>query len=67
MNLTINGEDQQFTEGSLPLLDLIERLQLGGRPLVVELNGQALLGREHPGIRLKDGDRIEIVRVVAGG
>lgn len=67
MNLIVNGEDQQFIEGSLSLPELIERLQLGGQPLVVELNGQALLGREHQGIRLTDGDRIEIVRIVAGG
>lgn len=67
MNLIVNGEEQQFIEGTLSLSELIERLQLSGQPLVVELNGQALLGREHPGIRLKDGDWIEIVRIVAGG
>lgn len=67
MNLIVNGEEQQFVEGSLPLPELIDRQQLGGQPVVVELNGQALLGKELPGTQLKDGDRIEIVRIVAGG
>jgi thiamine biosynthesis protein ThiS len=67
MNLLVNGDAHQFIEGTLSLSELIERLRLSGQPLVVELNGQALLGREHQGIRLKDGDRIEIVRIVAGG
>ena len=67
MNITINGEQQQFPEQQLPLLELIERLKLNGQPVVVELNQQALLTREFPAIKIKDSDRIEIIRIVAGG
>ena len=67
MNIIVNGEDQQFTEDTFPLSKLIDRLQLNGQPVVVELNGQALLGREIPATQIKDTDRIEIVRIVAGG
>lgn len=67
MTLTVNGEKQQFTENTLPLSELIERLQLKGQSVVVELNGQALLGREISTTRIKDADRIEIIRIVAGG
>ena len=67
MNIIVNGEDQQFTEDTFPLSELIDRLQLNGQPVVVELNGQALLGREIPVTQIKDTDRIEIVRIVAGG
>lgn len=67
MTLTVNGEKRQFTENTLPLSELIERLQLKGQSVVVELNDQALLGREIPTTRIKDADRIEIIRIVAGG
>ena len=67
MNITINGEEQTFTESAVSLPELIERLKLNGQPVVVELNGQALLGREIPTTQLKEADRIEIVRIVAGG
>lgn len=67
MTLTINGEEQQFPELRLPLAELLDQLKLSGQPVVVELNGQALLSREFPGITIKDEDRLEIVRIVAGG
>ncbi len=67
MNITVNGEPRQFPDKTLPLSDLIDRLQLKGQPVVVELNGQALLGREIPATQINDDDRIEIVRIVAGG
>ena len=67
MNIRVNGEEQQFAEGSLSLPELIERLELSGQPVVVELNDQALLGKEIANTKIKNGDRIEIVRIVAGG
>ena len=67
MKLTINGEEQQFPEKRLPLPELIDRLKLSGQPVIVELNGLALLSREFSGININDEDRIEIVRIVAGG
>jgi len=41
--------------------------QLLPRSVVVELNGQAVAPSEFPARRLQSGDRLEIVRVVAGG
>jgi sulfur carrier protein len=46
---------------------LLETVGLAGRPVVVERNGAALFPREFPVTRLEEGDRVEIVRVVAGG
>ncbi len=37
------------------------------RSVVVELNGEAVSPSEFPGRTLKEGDRLEIVRIVAGG
>jgi len=37
------------------------------RSVVVELNGEAVSPSEFPRRRLKTGDRLEIVKIVAGG
>ena len=67
MNTTINGEQRQFNANQLPLPQLLEELGLSGHPVVVEHNGTALLPAEHSEAVISDGDRLEIVRVVAGG
>lgn len=41
--------------------------ELPPRSVVVELNGEALPPSEFAGRRLRDGDRLEIVKIVAGG
>ena len=35
--------------------------------VVVELNGEALPRKEYEDVTLRDGDRLELVRAVAGG
>jgi sulfur carrier protein len=35
--------------------------------VVVELNGEALHRKQYEGVVLRDGDRLELVRAVAGG
>jgi thiamine biosynthesis protein ThiS len=37
------------------------------RSVVVELNGEAVAPSEFPARRLQAGDRLEIVKIVAGG
>lgn len=41
--------------------------KLHPRSVVVELNGQAVVPSEFPHRILQPGDRLEIVRIVAGG
>ncbi|CAJ63716.1 Thiamine biosynthesis protein ThiS [Frankia alni ACN14a] len=50
-----------------PLPDLLAELGLRPGSVVVERNGVALIPSELTGIRLADGDTLEIVRAVAGG
>lgn len=66
MTLTINGQSQHFSEPSLPLPSLLAALEID-YPVLIELNGSALLQREWPGQQVQEGDRIEIFRMVAGG
>lgn len=66
MQLLVNGRPSEVDDGtSLPAL--IESLGLRVGSVVVEHNGTALLRSELSGVALADGDRIELVRAVAGG
>ena len=66
MQLVVNGEPTDVTDGtSLPAL--LEFLGLRVGSVVVEHNGTALLRSELNAARLRDGDRLELVRAVAGG
>ncbi len=67
MKITLNGQTREFAEERLPLPALITALGLGQQPVLVELNGTALLAREFDETLIQDGDRLELVRMVAGG
>jgi len=64
--LTVNGRASQVPTGT-DLLGLLESLDLRPGTVVVEHNGTALLRSELGGTPLRDGDRVELVRAVAGG
>lgn len=66
MRLVVNGKATEVTDG-LALPELIESLGLRIGSVVVEHNGTALLPSELPAATLRDGDRLELVRAVAGG
>ena len=66
MQLVVNGKPTDVSDGtSLPAL--IESLGLRVGSVVVEHNGTALLRSELAAVRLAAGDRLELVRAVAGG
>jgi sulfur carrier protein len=64
--VTVNGAARQIAD-ALPLPELLAGLGLKPGTVVVELNGTALLRSEVDGVLLGDGDRLELVRAVAGG
>ena len=66
MRITVNGGPRELPDG-LGLVALIEQLGLRPGSVVVEHNGEALVRSELVGVVLADGDRIELVRAVAGG
>jgi len=48
-------------------MDLLEHLGLGAKWVLVERNGEPVLRRDLATTVLGDGDRLELVRAVAGG
>ena len=47
--------------------DLLESIGFGGKPVVVELDEQAIFPRDYSAVRVEAGARIEIVTLAAGG
>jgi len=66
VELTVNGKPSAVPDGT-SLTALVESLGLRVGSVVVEHNGSALLRSELAGVTLHDGDRLELVRAVAGG
>jgi len=63
--LTINGESKDLVSTSLE--EMIAELSLPAPLLLVEHNGKALHRSEWPSITLAEGDRLELMKVAAGG
>ncbi len=66
MNLIINGESKNFS-APLNIEQLLVRLQLNQKSVVVELNREILTADKYVDIQLDDGDTLEIVQFVGGG
>ena len=65
-SIQLNGNEHPL-ESPTPLLDLLKSLDLIGKPLVIELNGQALLREEYRDHTISPGNTLEIVTLAAGG
>ena len=66
MRVTVNCGGRELPDG-LGLVALLDELGLRPGTVVVERNGEALVRSELDGVVLADGDRLELVRAVAGG
>jgi sulfur carrier protein len=66
MRIIINGETRDVPAGTTAAA-LVELLELRGRRLAMEVNGEIVPKSQHPVRRLGDGDRVEIVHAVGGG
>ena len=64
--VTANGKETQVTT-PCTVEDFLQQLELPPRSVVVELNGEALTPSSFAVKQLQSGDRLEIVRIVAGG
>jgi thiamine biosynthesis protein ThiS len=61
-----NGRARQVSP-DLSILDLMSSLKVNPKAVLVEINGTALFREEWVSRELEHGDRLEIIRVVAGG
>lgn len=66
MNIQLNGQTLP-TQRSRSLAELIGELQLQGKRLAVELNGEIVPRSAYDATMLQDGDCVEIVQAIGGG
>ena len=66
MQLIINGEALEFP-AALNCQQLIEHMQLVGKRVALERNGEIVPRSRYVETRLANGDKLEIVVAVGGG
>lgn len=66
MQIQLNGEAHELAEGST-LAALVAALDLAGKRIAVELNGEIAPRSQHATLTLRTGDRVEIVQAIGGG
>lgn len=66
IQLIVNGENRHFEEAPT-VAQLLEKLELAGKRVALERNGDIVPRSRFGEERLADGDRLEIVVAVGGG
>lgn len=66
LNVSVNGQKQQFPHGTC-VADLIAGLSLEGKRFAVERNGEIVPKSSMANVPLADGDFVEVVVAVGGG
>ena len=64
--ITLNGSPHPL-EAAVSVDQLLETIGLTGKPVVVELNEQAVFPRDYSRTVVEPGARVEIVALAAGG
>jgi sulfur carrier protein len=66
IQVTVNGMAHRFAR-PLELCSLLAELELAGKKIAVEKNGEIVPRSAHASTLVADGDRLEIVVAVGGG
>lgn len=66
MQITLNGQAHPLSE-STTVKVLLHSLGFADKPVVVELNREAIFPRDFETTQVNNGDQIEIVTLAAGG
>ena len=66
VKLIVNGEAYE-TKQHESVTGLLEEMGIGGRPVVVVLNDDVIPASSRSACGLREGDRVELFRLVGGG
>ena len=66
MKITLNGKPHTIKQGT-NVSGLLKEIGLAEKPVVVELNQEAVIPKKFPETPVHDGDKVEIVMLAAGG
>ena len=70
MHLTVNGKPRDVDAvdgGAIPLLSLLDAFEVNPKLVAVAINGDVISKSAFAAASVRDGDAIEIVRMVGGG
>jgi sulfur carrier protein len=66
MEILLNGTSRELAPDAT-LTELLDSLELAGRRVAVELNGQIVPASEHAERKLAQGDCVELISAIGGG
>ncbi len=66
MNIYVNGDEQQYTQG-MSVADVVKSLGFENKRIAVELNKEILPFTHYPQTLLNANDRLEVVQAIGGG
>ncbi|AGI22226.1 sulfur carrier protein ThiS [Pseudomonas sp. MT3] len=66
MRIQLNGESFELPDGHT-VANLLERLDLTGKRVAVELNQDIVPRSQHAATALSEGDQVEVVHAIGGG
>jgi len=64
--VTVNGKAREI-EGEVDLAGFLQALEIDGRTVAVARNGEVVPRDQHANVTVREGDSVEIVRMVGGG
>lgn len=67
MQISINGNDKNFDVETMSISTLIEHMNLVGKRIAIECNGEIVPRSQFASVMLQQGDKLEIVGAVGGG
>lgn len=67
MQIVVNGKAMQLPSEAMTVLALVEHMQLVGKRIAIERNGDIVPRSQFPEVQLQGNDRLEIVGAVGGG
>jgi sulfur carrier protein len=67
MQISINGNVKKFDCTAMTTADLIQQMNLTGKRIAIECNGEIIPRSQYENTHLNEGDVLEIVGAVGGG
>lgn len=67
MQISINGNPKQFSAKNMTIADLVSTLNVAGKRIAIECNGEIVPRSQFAEMILNEGDKLEIVGAVGGG
>ena len=67
MKIYVNEKEHIFNESDLTVSDLLKKLNMSCVGVVAEVDGAVFSSDDFSNKMIKDGSRIELIRIVGGG